>query len=458
MIYKCGICGYLYDEETEGKRWDQLDEEWVCPFCTASKSIFSCADEPSVPANNDNASARLRRNDEIETAMDLIHEMAAEGKSRIDAMRTQKPIINFDDVLIMGGQLANPPLLDDEEVCTQTIIGSHALKPMVLDHAVYISHMSFGALSKEAKTALAIGSSAVKTAECGGEGGVLKEEKAHAYQYIFEYIPNKYSLTDENLQTSGAIEIKIGQGCKPGMGGHLPADKVTEEIAAVRGKPMGMDIHSPSRFSEINTKEDLKHLVDELRQRSLGRPIGINIAAGHIEKDLEWIKAANPDFITIDGRGGATGASPKYLKDNTSVPTLFALARARAYMDAHDMPQELIITGGFRTSGDIVKALAMGADAVAIATAAMMALGCQQYRICHNGKCPMGIATQDEQLRKRLDVDKSAKQVENFLSALREELKSFARICGHRSIHDFSIEDLATTNSEISAHTKIKHV
>ena len=221
---------------------------------------------------------------------------------------------------------------------------------------------------------------------------------------------------------------------------------------------MGRDIHSPSRFSEINTKEDLKHLVDELRQRSLGRPIGIKIAAGHIEEDLEWIKAANPDFITIDGRGGATGASPKYLKDNTSVPTLFALARARAYMDAHDMPQELIITGGFRTSGDIVKALAMGADAVAIATAAMMALGCQQYRICHNGKCPMGIATQDEQLRKRLDVDKSAKQVENFLTALREELKSFARICGHRSIHDFSIKDLATTNSEISAHTKIKHV
>lgn len=155
---------------------------------------------------------------------------------------------------------------------------------------------------------------------------------------------------------------------------------------------MGMDIPSPSRFQWNQYKRGFEALVDELRQRSLGRPIGIKIAAGHIEEDLEWSKQPILTLLPLTDAGGATAASPKYLKDNTSVPTLFALARARAYMDAHDMPQELIITGGFRTSGDIVKALAMGADAGSNCDSGNVALGCQQYRICHNGKCPMGIA------------------------------------------------------------------
>ena len=329
---------------------------------------------------------------------------------------------------------------------------------MIIENPVYISHMSFGALSKELKIALAKGAAQNKTAMCSGEGGILPEEKEASYKYIFEYVPNKYSVTEENLKNSDAIEIKIGQGTKPGMGGHLPGEKVTEEIAKVRNKPVGQDVISPSCFEEIQSKEDLKKLVDELREVSEGRPIGVNISAGHIEKDMEFIAYAKPDFVTIDGRGGATGASPKLLKDATSIPTIFALYRARKYIDTHGLDIDLVITGGLRISTDFAKAIAMGADAVAIASSALMAAACQQYRICGSGKCPVGVATQDEELRKRLHIENSANRVANFLNVSLEELKTFARISGHKDIHDLSVDDLYTVNSEISNYTNIQHV
>ena len=322
---------------------------------------------------------------------------------------------------------------------------------------IYLSHMSFGALSREIKLALAKGSALAKTAMCSGEGGILPEEKEAAYRYIFEYIPNKYSVTDENLQSSDAIEIKIGQGTKPGMGGHLPGEKVTPEIAALRGKKEGEEIQSPSRFAELHTKEDLKEMVDMLRERSGGRPIGIKIAAGRIERDLEYCVFAKPDFITIDGRGGATGSSPLLLRESTSVPTLFALHRARKYLDKVHADISLVITGGLRVSSDFAKALAMGADAVAIASAGLIAAACQQYRICGTGNCPVGIATQDQELRKRLHVDAAAQRVANFLNVSLEELKTFARITGHASVHDLNLEDLVTWNREIAEYTDIPH-
>lgn len=398
-VYCCSICGYVYDETKEGTLFSLLSDAYVCPLCTAPKSVF----EKQLEANQEiqatqttNALAvdhtYARHFDDQESAMSEIHRLAIEGTSKVSAMGTDRPMISWKDILILGAQLAHTPLFDEEEVVTTTIIGSQAAQPMVLEHPVFISHMSFGALSKEAKIALAKGSAQAKTAQCSGEGGILEEERAAAYRYIFEYVPNKYSVTDENLQRADAIEIKIGQGTKPGMGGHLPKEKVSEEIARIRGKEMGVDIHSPSHFEELTDLDALRSMVRSLKERSGGRPVGIKIAAGLVEKDLYCIRYANPDFITIDGRGGATGASPAFLKDNTSVPTIYALVRARAYMKKHGMKQQLIITGGLRTSEDFVKALALGADAVAIASSAMMAIGCQQYRVCHNGNCPMGIA------------------------------------------------------------------
>lgn len=400
---------------------------------------------------------RFYRIDDSCRYMEEIHQMAVTGKTIGGAMGTKMPMPSWDDILLLGAQLNPPPLDEEDPVNTMTVIGKHAKKPMVLENPVYVSHMSFGALSKEIKVALAKGSAMAKTAMCSGEGGILPEEREAAYKYIFEYIPNKYSVTDENLRRADAIEIKIGQGTKPGMGGHLPGEKVTEEIARLRGKNPGEDVQSPSKFPELNSREDLKDMVSMLRNRSDGRPIGIKIAAGRIERDLEYCVYAEPDFITIDGRGGATGSSPLFLREATTVPTIYALYRARKYLDSVRSDISLVITGGLRISADAAKALAMGADAVAVASAALIAAACQQYRICGSGNCPVGIATQDPELRERLKVEQAAKRVANYLNVTKEELKTFARITGHGNVHDLSVDDLVTVSREISEFTNIPH-
>ena len=399
----------------------------------------------------------LVRQDECARYMEEIHEMAVKGESLHAAMGTLLPLPKWEDILLLGAQLDPAPLNDDDPVSTQTIIGKNAKQPMVLESPVYISHMSFGALSKEIKTALAMGSAKAQTAMCSGEGGILPEEKAAAYKYIFEYIPNKYSVTDENLKTSDAIEIKIGQGTKPGMGGHLPGSKVTEEIATIRGKNVGEDIQSPSKFPEINSKEDLKAMVDMLRERSGGRPIGIKLAAGNIEKDIAYAVFAAPDFITIDGRGGATGSSPLFLREATSIPTIYALSRARRYLDSIQSDIALVITGGLRVSADFAKALAMGADAIAVATAPLIAAACQQYRICGSGYCPVGIATQNPMLRERLKIEEAAQRIANYLILSNEELKTFARVSGLDDVHKLSLGNLVTLDEQIAKYTGIVH-
>ncbi len=464
--YQCSICGYIFDEAKEGKPFESLE---ACPVCGMPLEKFVKLEDEAQPVLNAEIKAETPagvpeleydsayyRVDSGCRYMEEIHRMAVTGKSIIGAMGTQMKMPNWDDVLILGNQLNPPPLNDNEPVDTVTVIGKNAKRPLIISGPVFITHMSFGALSKETKIALARGSAMAKTAMCSGEGGILPEERAEAYKYIFEYIPNLYSVTSENLKNSDAIEIKIGQGTKPGMGGHLPGEKVTPEIAAIRGKPLGQDIISPSKFPDINTKEDLKALVDKLRTESDGRPIGIKIAAGKIEKDLEFCVFAEPDFITIDGRGGATGASPQLVRDSTSVPTLYALYRARKYLDSVKADGiALIITGGLRVSSDFAKAIAMGADAVAIGSAALIAAACQQYRICGTGKCPVGIATQDEKLRKRFKIDAASQRVANFLNCSLNELKTYARITGHKRLHDLNTGDLCTINKEISDFTNI---
>ena len=460
MVYKCSICGYIYDEEKEGKPFSELTE---CPLCKQPVDKFEPVASEQAPVSDGSTPTDLsypsetRKTDSNYRYMKEIHEMAVTGKSAIEAMGTQMNMPSWDDILILGAQLNPMPLDEHADVSLRTIIGKKAEKPMVLDMPVYISHMSFGALSKETKIAMAKGSAAVGTAMCSGEGGILPEEKAAAYKYIFEYVPNQYSVTDENLKSADAIEIKIGQGTKPGMGGHLPGSKVTPEIAKIREKPMGEDVISPSKFPDINSPDDLKDLVNDLRTRSEGRPIGIKIAAGRIKKDLEVCVYAEPDFITIDGRGGATGASPAIIRDSTSVPTIYALYRARRYLDSINSDIDLVITGGLRVSSDFAKAIAMGADAVAIASAAMVAAACQQYRICGTGMCPVGMATQDEKLRERLHIEAAAKRVENFLSCSANELRIFGRITGNADIHSLSVDDLCTISREISEHTNIPH-
>ncbi len=495
MKYRCNVCSvYEYDDAIgdvhtkvkPGAKPEEFPDSWECPICGADKTHLKPVEEAikeklevletsTCPRcgrthtitvyHEDRVDLHSylgewkRSSDELETHMADIHRMSATVESVIEPMRTRKDVISWDDILIRGAQLARLPLNKESEVNTRTVIGKRAAHPLVIETPVFITHMSFGALGREVKLALAKGSAAVKTAMCSGEGGILNDSLVGSYKYIFEYVPNRYSVTDENLQRVDAVEIKIGQSSKPGMGGHLPAAKVTEEIAAVRGFPVGEEIISPAHFDDITTPDELKAKVEWLRDKTGGKPIGIKLAAGHIEADLEVALQAGPDFITIDGRPGATGASPKIVKAATSVPTLFALYRARRFLDEKGADGvALIITGGLRVSSDFAKALAMGADAIAIGTAALMACACQQYRQCTTGTCPVGVTTQNVELRSRLNVEISARKLENFLNVSTSELKAFARLTGNDDVHRLSLRDLCTVNSEISGHTDIEHV
>jgi len=476
MRYECSVCGHVYDESAEGVPFADLPDDWECPVCGAEKVFFEAVGgagqgdtapaASSTPSGEDRAADDLsaylgewrRTSSDVERDLALIHAMATSGESVLEPMRTSKPVVSWDEILVLGAQLARLPRNQDEPASTRTVIGPGARRPLEISMPAYVSHMSFGALSREAKLALATGSAMAETAMCSGEGGVLPESLAAAHRYIFEYVPNRYSVTDETLAAVDAVEIKIGQSVKPGMGGHLPGGKVTAEIAAVRGFPEGEDIVSPARFADIADADQLRETVGRLREATGGAPIGVKLAAGRLEADLEVALAAGPDFITIDGRAGATGAAPKVVKDATSVPTIYALARARRFLDERGAEEvSLVVTGGFRLASDVVKALAMGADAVALATAALVACGCQQYRICHTGRCPVGVTTQDPELRARLDVDLSARRLANYLAVLKAELQDFTRLTGREDVHHIDTGDLCTTSSEIAAHTPIVH-
>ncbi|MEN8140691.1 MAG: glutamate synthase-related protein [Thermodesulfobacteriota bacterium] len=466
-LYRCSVCDTEYDESSHPVRWNDLPADWTCPVCEAGKPFWrrvgaepdTSEDSQEATKERDISFAPDRVEDPHETYMADIQAMAASGKSVTEPMQTRKPVISWDDLLVQGAQLARIPLNHDVEIETTTVIGPQAKQPLVLATPIYISHMSFGALSKEAKIALARGSKAVETAIGSGEGGILPESRENAHKYIFEYVPNRYSANEENLRAAHAIELKFGQSAKPGMGGHLPGSKVTGEIAAIRGFAEGEDIISPANYDDIQSSKELREKVAWLREVSGGRPIGLKLAAGHIEADLEIALQAEPDFITLDGRAGGTGASSKFIKDSVGIPTPFALYRARKFLnDRKAFHVSLICTGGLRVSSDFAKALALGADGVAISTSALMAIGCQQYRICNTGNCPRGIATQDPELRAQLNVDRAAKQLANFLQVCTAELKDFARLTGNSSVHGLTINDLCTTNSEISNHTLIRHV
>jgi glutamate synthase domain-containing protein 2/rubredoxin len=418
------MCGQIYDDAKEKVNFEDLPDDWACPACGAPKSLFDVVEEASVKADVQGV---------IGDAHDYIKHLAVTGRSAIEAGPTDKELPSWYEILWLAGQLSTVPLYDDEEVDVKTVIGKTAKRPLVIETPVIISHMSYGALTGEAKAALAKGAAAVGSANGSGEGGIFEGEMAAAGKYIFEYVPNLYSVTDENLRAVDAVEIKIGQSAKPGLGGHLPAEKVTEEIAKMRGFPVGQDIISPSHFDRLRTRDDLKELVEELREKSGGRPIGVKIAANHVEDDLEFIAHAGADFVTIDGRGGSTGAAPISLKDAAGVPTIYALARARKWLDEHKAGLDVIITGGLRLPSDMAKALALGADAVAVATAALTAMGASA----------------------ELAADE---KVANFLRAATEEIKMFARVAGKRSVHELSINDLATTSLDIATYTDVRHV
>ena len=362
---------------------------------------------------------------------------------------TELPLWN--DIQIITAQLATKPLDDDAEVGTELIIGPKAKKPLKLDIPIFVSDMSYGALSEEAKISLAKGAELAGTGICSGEGGMLPEEKAENSKYFYELASGKFGWDIEKVKNVQAFHFKSGQGAKTGTGGHLPGSKVKGKIAAVRGLKEGEPAISPAAFKELTTVADYQNIANEVREISGGIPIGFKLSAQHIEEDIDFAISVGVDYIILDGRGGGTGAAPNIFKNNISVPTIPALARARKHLDAKGIKDvTLIITGGLRTESDFVKALALGADGIAISNSALQAIGCLAMRACHTNNCPVGIATQKESLRSRIQIEKSANQLKNYLLATKELMQVLARACGHNHFNKFNINDLTTFKKEMA--------
>lgn len=364
----------------------------------------------------------------------------------------------WDDLQLLTAQLHRLPLLEEEPVGTDVVIGPSAAKPLQLDIPLFVSDMSFGALSEPAKLALAVGAEKAGTGICSGEGGMLPEEQAANSRYFYELASGRFGFSWDKLAKVQAFHFKGGQGAKTGTGGHLPGAKVKGKIAEVRDLPEGTAAISPPRFPDWTTLQQIRDFAGEVRERTGGIPIGYKLSAQHIEKDIDAALEVGVDYIIQDGRGGGTGAAPLIFRDNISVPTIPALARARRHLDhlgRRDVT--LVITGGLRTPADFIKAMALGADAVALSNAAMQAIGCIAMRACHTNNCPVGIATQKPGLVQRLQVEKSAEQLANFFAVSVQLMQVMARACGHHHLSEFSMDDLTTWKRDMAALTGVAY-
>ncbi len=364
----------------------------------------------------------------------------------------------WEELQFVVAQLHKLPLLDDETVGTDLVIGPNARKPLRLEIPLFVSDMSFGALSEEAKVALATGAELAGTGICSGEGGMLPEEQTANSRYFYELASARFGFSWDKVLKAQAFHFKGGQGAKTGTGGHLPGSKVQGKIAEVRELPEGQSAVSPARFPEWTSLSQFHAFAAEVREKTGGIPVGFKLSAQHIEKDIDAALDVGVDYIILDGRGGGTGAAPLIFRDNISVPTIPALARARRHLDRCDASGvTLIITGGLRHPADFAKAMALGADGIALSNAAIQAIGCLGMRACHTNNCPVGIATQKPHLRERLPVDIAAQRLARFFSAAVELMTVLARAAGHRHLRDFTPDDLTTFKADMAQLTGIAY-
>ena len=461
--YKTGVSEYSNDERLHKfDSWIERDGVWVDadevaaweklnpqPYDrTAYQGLY--ADVHGTPA---------------EPHVKLIQELAAHGLERtgphgpVSAMGVPAPELpRWYDLQFVTAQLARLPLLDEIEVGTELVIGPNADKPLRLEIPLLVSDMSFGALSEEAKIALARGAELAGTGICSGEGGMLPEEQESNSRYFYELASARFGFSMDKVAKAQAFHFKGGQGAKTGTGGHLPGHKVKGRIAAVRGLEEGQPAVSPARFPDWDCLDDFKRFAEKVREATGGIPVGFKLSAQHIEDDIDAALEIGVDYIIVDGRGGGTGAAPNIFKDNISVPTIPALARARRHLDGRGRDDlTLIITGGLRTPADFAKALALGADGIAVSNAAIQAIGCLGMRACHTNNCPVGIATQREDLRARLIVDQAAERLDRFFRAAVHLMSTLARACGHTHLGQFAFRDLTTWNRDLASLSGVRY-
>ena len=408
--------------------------------------------------------------------IDDIHIKAQLGRYRMRGMALMKKIPTFDDLVFLPGTLTRFVIEGYREKCqTKTIIGPRCKNPIELEIPVYITGMSFGALSYEAKTALARGATMAGSATCSGEGGMIPDERRYSEKWFYQCIQSRYGFNPHHAQLADGIEVFIGQGQKVGMGGHLMGQKVTDQVAEMRSLPAGIDQRSPARHPDWLGPDDLALKIGEIREATDGQiPIQLKLGAARVYDDVRMAAKTGCDSIYIDGMEGGTGAGPHIATEETGVPGIAAIRQARRALDDVGMTGRisLVYAGGIRNGGDVAKAVALGADAVAIGHAALMALNCNRdtpeadyekemgvkagecYH-CHTGRCPVGVATQDPELRKRLDPDAASERVYNFLHTLAIECQMMARACGKTNIHSLEPEDLAALTMEASACAQV---
>jgi len=455
---------------------DKDDNAFLCsckytkntPYCDGSHKKFTSemigTEGPSlddVVQNEEPVTSTIE-----ESTLEFIHELAHNGLENFGAHgpmtsmgvpRDKLP--HWDDIQIMTAQFSTKPLQEECEVTTKVIIGPNAKKPLVLDIPLFVSDMSFGSLSEEAKIALARGAELSGTGISSGEGGMLAEEQQENSKYFYEYASGEFGYSDEILTKIQAFHFKGGQGAKTGIGGHLPASKNIGKISKTRKIPEGVDAISPATFRNLKSVEDFKNFANHVREVSGGIPIGFKISANNIEKDIQFALDVGTDYIILDGRGGSTGASPEMFRDHISVPTIPALARARRYLNEKNARGNvtLIITGGLRVPIDFVKAMALGADAIALSNSVIQSIGCVGARICNTNNCPAGIATQKIELRQKLNIEKSAQQLERFFKSSTSLMKMMAKACGHNELNKLNKNDLSTWKKEMALLSGVKY-
>jgi len=452
-VRNCPVNVFEADEENE-KIIPVKEVECVkCEYCIERCPKSAIRIQP-VPPDFRNYTWRTE-------TVDRILQEASNGMPLVRGTGAHRIVPNFDDLVVMCAQTSRPPIDSYREPCrTDVVLGSRfAENPLKLDIPVLFGAMSYGALSKEAKMAIAMAARELKTATNTGEGGMLPEEREIAPIVISQYASGRFGVSAQYLQCAEAVEIKIGQGAKAGMGGHLPAEKVTFEIAGVRKIPPGTDALSPARNLDIVGPEDLKIKIEQLREITDWKvPIIVKYAPGRQFEDAKIAAKAGADIILIDGMQGGTGAAPIVATEHAGIPTLPALVTADRALRELGLRDEvnLIISGGIRYGADLAKALALGADAVAICTGALIAMGCRVCGLCSTGNCPWGITTQILKLRKRLDSETAAKRVINYIHAIVDEACTLAQIAGKTHIRHLEWEDLRALSYDAAAIAGVK--
>jgi len=386
-----------------------------------------------------------------------IKRVAYSGRSTVVSMGTKRRPLNLEDLHFMPAQVHRIPRLLEEPVKTEIVIGPKSRKPFRVSTPVLISGMSYGAVSKEVIRVISCAAPELKMAFNSGEGGVIPEQLDGRGYLIVQFSTGRFGITDEILKSGAAVEIRFGQGAYPGKGSYLPAEKITPEIAKIRGLKPGEAAYSPAHHMDMKTPREIKRKVEWLKNLTGGVPIGAKIGCGNVEEDVRILVECGVDYIALDGFGGATGATNTYVRENVGIPVIAALPKARRVLEELSARKEVTIIagGGLRTSADFAKCLALGADAVYTATAALIAINCEQYRICHTGLCPTGVTAHDPSLTQLLDVAEGVRRLKNFIRVTTFEIANLTRIVGKNDVRDLDAGDLTSMSRDLSEITGV---